>query len=297
MKQFFKSMLILVRSREELGALMPFASWFGIPSASRLDFVAAVEEEADAAAIAREIAASASMTKAPHSISRTEKRDLKTSIPSLVAERDIALLVVCAELSPGDSGDLFEPELRAVIETIEVPVLVVPRQFERRQRGCSILVPMSGEVREDKALELSLTVGCALGLPVDIIHVTQPAGVTPATIDRYADGAYHEFPKMIDEFIVEATPLTKIEKRKCLRNFYISRGQTTEEILGRINQNASELVAVQWQGTFMTGHARILKAILRESKSAVLLVKRKDDARFNLRAGSNLRSLTKTSAR
>lgn len=290
MKPIFKSILILVSSPEQFNILMPLIDWLGKSVVGRADLIVFSMDEKVLDPIRRQL--QSMRKKGIEIIVAPESRNPDVAVPSLVAERNSELLIACSEWNVAESPTLFDPRLLEVIEKADIPILVVPKSFKTSRHERSILVPMSGEVRENKALELSLQMGCALGAPVDIIHVTEQGEPSPAIISRYADGAHHELPRMIDEFLVEASPFTNLELRKCLRNFYISRGQATEEIVSRVKRNASELVAVQWRGTFMTGHARILKTILKETSSAVLLVKRRDEAHFKLRAGGNLRSLS-----
>lgn len=292
MKRIFHSVLVAVSSTNELKILLPFISWLGPTAIENIDlvFIQKTKGETKRQEETKKLVHHLKH-QMPGVILSYEVHDSVDELLSLIEKRGSDLLMACSGWSAAEpAGNLFDPSLARIIERTDVPVFIAPRESRHPHGRKSILVPMSGEVRENKALELSIKIGWTLGVPVDIIHVPRSPETRPAAIDHYADDAYHELPKMIDEFIAEASPLTHLEERKCLRDFYISRGQTSEEILSRIKENKSHLVAVQWKGTFMTGHAKVLKSILKEARSAVLLVKQKERAPFELKAGTNLRS-------
>ena len=286
MNPIFKSILLLIRSPSELDILLPLSARFASEAEMRVDIVDATGSEIISRSLPQQeepIKSKGSLVYLFHESKLTRDRVLQ-----LIAERSPELLMVCAEEFQEGQANTDSSEIQRTIEDSPIPVLLVPRSYDGNRQWKSILVPMSGEVRQNKALEFSIRIANRLGLSVDVIHVANPSEPAPAIIAKFSDDAHHELPKMIDEFLAEASPLTSTEEKTCLRDFHLCRGSTAEEILARVQQWESDLVAIQWKGVFRIGHAAILKRVLHETNSAVLLVRQDHAGHFKFKAGSNI---------
>ncbi len=190
-----------------------------------------------------------------------------------------------------DAREVLDDQTIRLIEGLCRPLLL----FHQNQRGRTpwecIVVPMSGEIRGNRALAFSIELANQLGIFVDIVHVIDPRETTGPgyqLVARYGDAAHHELEAMIDEFITEACPFASPTEKRVIRNFHVLRGEATSELLDRLSALKAGVVAVEWKGNFMTGHAETLKRILGSLGGAVLLVRQAGQDEAALRAGHRL---------
>jgi nucleotide-binding universal stress UspA family protein len=102
------------------------------------------------------------------------------------------------------------------------------------------------------------------------------------------DEAHHEYSQMLNEFVARACPLCSAEERRRITGFHLCRGDVAQELLHLIDTERVNLLVVGWHGQFMTGHAEVLKTLIRQAHCAVLLVKPRPRDGFRLKVGDAL---------
>jgi hypothetical protein len=181
----------------------------------------------------------------------------------------------------------------SVLEKCPAPVLVLPSRWRMQGGLRSLFVPMSGEARESIALDWAIRTASALGVPVDILHVAsgKEAPVSPddtvrpfrdpAGTDGFAcqprDAFHHEYPRLVEQFVGQASPLTSVRQKKVIRNFYHHCGDPLGFLLRYLRDGkygaAGGMVVVEWKGRFDPGRARVLKRLLAAAGSPMLLLR------------------------
>jgi hypothetical protein len=202
-----------------------------------------------------------------------------------------ALFVLGAteEKTRGPEG--LDPETVSVIEAVRGPVLLFPFREKVAVPWSLIVTPMSGEIRDNRALSRSIELANQLQVPLDIIHVVDPTKDGEdggRSMGRFGDEAHHELHAMIEEFISDACPFCSPGEKRVIRTFHLARGDATEELLRHMSGTPVSMLAVEWKGSFMEGHAETLKSILRNFRVPVLLVRQAGKKRVSLRAGHRL---------
>ena len=201
-------------------------------------------------------------------------------------------IMVTGSLECGsDSGAVLDPATVALIESTLEPVLLIPFGRKVVLPWPQIVAPMSGEVRINPALARAIELGNQLRLPVDIVHVidsSPSAEQQAAGMGRFGDDPQHQLPKMVEEFVSRACPYCTPGERHVIREFRLSQGDPTTELLRALSGFPVGLVAVEWKGSFMRGHAETLKALLSELGAPVLLVRQSGEDEAALRAGHRL---------
>jgi nucleotide-binding universal stress UspA family protein len=204
----------------------------------------------------------------------------------------IKLIVMTArgESVAGKTDSPLEPlghVTRGVAEQSPVPVLVLPRAYEKRVPWLSGLVPVSGEVETDQSLMLALQLANALDFDVTIAHVVQDTRAGQAALPC-ADAAHHECAETLNELVARACPLCGPAERQRIRDFRVLRGDVARELLELIEQKHFDVIVVGWHGLLEAGQARVLKNLLQRLHCPVLLVKRQPREPIRLKVGDAL---------
>ena len=168
---------------------------------------------------------------------------------------------------------LSAESIQSFLEQCVVPVLLVPEYVSLTGNPVEwILVPMSIERPENEAMSLGIQIGCALTLPVDILHVVQKQSkiIRP---ERFDDAFYHEYPHRIEQMITQASPYATIRERRCVRNYLQHHGQVAEEITKVMENTPNGLLILEWNGVMVQGHAERLKWILQRARFPVLIIR------------------------
>ena len=220
------------------------------------------------------------------------------AILGAIARHDIALVVMTAcgqtaEAPAAPAGDAVPAVGHvacAVIERSPVPVLLLPPNYREVLPWQRILVPVSGEIQADEALALAVRLAQALDLAVHVAHVADPddGDESLAARARYADALHHEYPHQLEELVSRALPHGAPEERRRIADIALCHGDVATELLKLIERTPVSVLAVGWHGRFMTGHARVLKRLIQESASPVLLVKAPARMPFQLKVGEQL---------
>jgi len=221
------------------------------------------------------------------------------AILAAVARHDVSLVVMSAvgetaEAAPlssaGDSAGVIGHVTRAVLERSALPVLLLPPAYRETLPWERVLVPVSGEPEGDEALALAVRLANALGLEVHVAHVvdadTGDEGL--AARARYADAIHHEYPHQLQELVARALPHCDAAESHCIVEVALCHGDVAGELLGMIERERVSVLVVGWHGRFATGHAKILKRLIRSITRPVLLVKRTVRMPFRLKVGEEI---------
>ncbi len=178
----------------------------------------------------------------------------------------------------------------SIIESADVPVLVLPPAYEERLPWTTALVPISGEAPADQVLAIAVRLGNSLGLELTVAHVMSfgEAGTGLAGEARYADAAHHEYSCRLNELVERALSHCDRREAKCIRDVLLRRGDVAAMLLNVIEEREVSVVVIGWHACFSGGRAQILKALLHRVSCPLLLVKAAPPPPFDLKVGSAL---------
>lgn len=209
---------------------------------------------------------------------------------SVISER-LERAVIC--LAAERRGMLFPvqelPERKEELaERAHAPILVLPPGIRLGYPpALSALVPMSGERRASESLHLAIRLGNSHRIPVDLLHVTGTRrGQSPSNrLALLSDEFYHEYPRMIEDFIEEASPYSTMEERLVIREFSHVFGNVLDYLRRTVRKDSKTLLIVEWKGTLCHGHGQAVRMLLRRTTAPVLLVREELAARSRLKVG------------
>ncbi len=204
---------------------------------------------------------------------------------------DLVVMSARGGSAPGDADT--DPErlvghvTRHVIETSQRPVVVLPPHYVEHLPWRRILVPVSGETRTDAALALALELAHALSLGVTVTHVVGSDGgqAHMQTLLRYQDAPHHEIRDRVEQVVARAAPMCSAAERATIEDVCLCRGDPAAEFARLIRDRHISLVVLGWHGWFMRGHARVLKALMRDIRCPVLLSRTRAREPFRLKVG------------
>lgn len=152
----------------------------------------------------------------------------------------------------------------------------------------SVLVPMSGEGKENEALASGLMLASTCKLPVDVVHVSggeKPEFATPTLLSALVDEVQHEYPARLQYLVARGCPYTSVRARLFLRSFTHCRGDVVEVLGEAVRQGRRPLLLVEWGGK-LDGHAVVVKALIEKLGAPLLLVRSQIEPPWNLKVGS-----------
>lgn len=165
-----------------------------------------------------------------------------------------------------------------LLERSRIPFLMVPQRLILRWPPfLSLSIPISGEREFSPALVLGLRLGNQLKLDVDLIHIQEesPGG----------DHIYYEYSHLLDELLARSSPFSSVSDFQCVRQFCHFRGDVVTQISSALSDSTSKLLVLDWKGSFLGGHARVIKQILATAKSPLILVRQQEGVRSFLKVG------------
>lgn len=178
---------------------------------------------------------------------------------------------------------------RQVIETCQVPVLLLPPAYLDTTPWKHVIVPVSGEAEADTALVLAIRLANALGFTLHVAHVTDSqsdAGIFGRA--QYADSPHHEFPAQLKEFVSRAVPNCTPEECKCIEEVALGHGDVAAELLEMIERKHIDLLVIGWHARFMAGHAHVVKHLIQQVTCPVLLVHSQEPRPFRLKVAEDI---------
>lgn len=179
----------------------------------------------------------------------------------------------------------------SIIESTDVPVLVLPPAYQERLPWTTAIVPISGEAPADEALTVAVHLGNELGLELTVAHVMsfgdEGKGLVAET--RYADAAQHEYPGRLHELVERALSHCDRREARCIVEVVLRRGDVARRLLEVIEERHASVVVIGWHARFFADRAQVLKALLRRVSCPVLLVKAAPPPSFELKVGDALK--------
>ncbi len=233
----------------------------------------------------------------PDVILHRSERPPEQCVLELVEACGVGLLAMSSHGEAADARGRKENPLgelghvtRWVAEHSPVPVLVVPPGYQERLPWTTALVPVSGEAEADEVLGFAACLGSALGLTATAVHVLRPedGGHGLAAEARYADAPHHEYPGRLQQIVERGLPGCTASEAECIEDVVLCRGDVAKELLDLVERRSADLVIVGWHGTFVAGHAGVLRALLRQAACPLLLVKPPPPAPFKLKVGEEI---------
>jgi hypothetical protein len=152
----------------------------------------------------------------------------------------------------------------------------------------SILVPMSGEVKQSQALEWAISFANQMQLPLDLIHVTRSpvvrvmessSSLDSSLIGRTCDDFHHEYPSLVSEFLIQASPYSSVREKSVIREFVHCTGSELQEIIQYGQHKTNPIVVIEWKGNLSHGRSHILKGILQQTPWMTVLMREKGSLR------------------
>lgn len=171
---------------------------------------------------------------------------------------------------------------QAVIERAACPVLLLPPSYRERLPWQRLLVPVSGGVQCDAALEVAVNLAGALDLSVHVVHVVDAAPPADANQAdqalavrmRYSDALYHELDAHLEELVARALPCLPPDERRRIQSIALGHGtDVAQELIQVIARERMSVLVAGWHGEFSAGRARVLKDVIARVDTPVLLVK------------------------
>jgi nucleotide-binding universal stress UspA family protein len=220
------------------------------------------------------------------------------AILAALARHRIELVVMTAGGQTAEAPVVAEPGperivghvTRAIIEQSPVPVLLLPPNYREALPWERTLVPVSGEVEVDEALALAVRLSNALALEVQVAHVADvdTGDDSLAARARYADALHHEYPRQLEEFVSRSLPHCTPEECRRIQEIALCHGDAAAELLRLIERKRVSVLVIGWRGRFMTGHARVLKHLIRVINTPMLLVRPTARMPFRLKVGEEI---------
>lgn len=179
----------------------------------------------------------------------------------------------------------------SIVESTDVPVLVLPPAYQERLPWTTSIVPISGEAQADEALMIAVRLGNELGLTLTVAHVMSfaDAGKGLLAETRYADAAHHEYPRRLDELVERALSHCDRREARCIGDVVLRRGHVAARLLEVIEERNASVIVIGWQARFFPDRAQVLKALLRRVSCPTLLVKATPLPWFALNIGDALK--------
>jgi nucleotide-binding universal stress UspA family protein len=288
----FQSLLVPLDGSQTAARALGCAAWLGTQLEARLHIVSAINCPASAREelIRLKVPASCWPQVTLHQATRVPEE----AIRGVADEHDVGLIILSAhgegasETAPGATALANVGHVaRAVLEHSERPVLLLPDAYRERLPWTRILVPISAEGELSPAASLAVALANDLGLCVCIAHVLDdPSGRTGLEgAIRYADAPHHEYPEQLAEMVRRTVPNATAEECSRISGVVLLRGDIISELLQQIERKQVSLVVLGWNGSFLSGRAKVVKRLLATVTCPMLLVRVTAPGPFRLKVG------------
>ena len=215
-------------------------------------------------------------------------RDAYQDVVRAVRERHIEL--VC--LPHADDWKLRmsrreSVDMRSLLQALRVPVGVFPVSVSLADTPfASIVVPMSGELKESQALKLALDVAKAKGLSVEVVHISPDVcGADASQLESTGDEMQHEYAANIDQLMAKVSPYSSSRHKLSIRKFHHCCGDVFTEIQRVSGESAHPLLVLEWSGSFAGEHALTIRKFVEETDASMILLKSPPGSRSTLKVG------------
>jgi nucleotide-binding universal stress UspA family protein len=157
--------------------------------------------------------------------------------------------------------------VRAVVDAVDKPVLVVPPDAPPVERFRTALVAMEGTPANSRAIKSAVELAAGADLELIVVHVDDES-----SIPSFSDQLAHETDAYATEFLARyapGAPRARLELRV---------GSPAEEIIAASTSLAADVIAVGWPQPPEPGRGRVASEVLDRSHVPVLLVALASDA-------------------
>ena len=180
-------------------------------------------------------------------------------IAAWAAAADVVGVVVGARrrVNGGPLGHLA----RAIADTVDKPILVVPPEAPPCDRFHTVLIAMEGTAGKARAIKAAIDLALGLDLEIVVVHVDDED-----TIPSFSDQVAYEAEAYSTEFLARYlpnAPAARLELRV---------GAPASEVLAVSGEVGADLVAVGWPHRGSPGRGQVAQQILDRSHVPVLLV-------------------------
>ena len=184
------------------------------------------------------------------------------------------------------SGRTVGPVVEEIMHTASCPVLLVRPEIHTRVAAMtemrSILLPLDGAPSSAAVIGPAMALAQRSGVEVDVLFVAtrdkrseEPGTLT---VPRYIDQPQHEWPAWAREFVTRflsdvcpgAAPLPTPTR------MFLRHGEPTTEILRFSVEHDSDLIVLEWRGRLDPAHGDVVKGVLGNAPSPVLLLRTVD---------------------
>jgi nucleotide-binding universal stress UspA family protein len=185
------------------------------------------------------------------------------------------LIVMCTHTA-AKPGKMLGRTATNVLRHAPCPVVLVPPE-----RGSiawhlhHVLVPHDGTPTTSAALRPAAELAERASAELLVAHVTDtsaaPAEAGSLTTPRYVDQPQHEWPAWTSEFVKRLAcicPLGHLHVR-----IILGHGNPAAEIVRLSKEQSTDLVVLAWRGEWEAPHAATLKAILREARCPIMVLR------------------------
>lgn len=216
-----------------------------------------------------------------------------TAVLEAVAAYGVDLVIMSARGESASAGIKLSAYLgsvaQAVIERSVVPVLLLPIRYKEVLPWTSMLAASSGETAADYALETATQLAAAIQLKVTVVHA-ETAGAAKALpmLGDYMDEPHHEYPARMEGMVERGVAGCTAEECCSVEQALLRRGDPASVLLDQAARHGSSVLALGWHGTLSTGRALVLKRLMEEAESALLLVRKAEESRARLKIGADI---------
>lgn len=160
---------------------------------------------------------------------------------------------------------------KAVVNTRE-PILVVPAHAKVSRKLSKIMVVHEGSPLVTPAMEMADEIACQSGADIVVLHVlSMKRPFTPGSLPspRFTDNPGYAMEEWRVEFFRRFCQLSE----GLQVNLEVTSGEPAVAISDAIRRIKPNLVLVTWKGKTEPGHSRVLRMLLRDSISPVLVLR------------------------
>lgn len=219
--------------------------------------------------------------------------DFEKEVISFIQDHPSSLLLLGVE-TRGKQRARFIESRRILMERSPIPLLVIPVFSAWNLRDIeSMTVALSGETSRSHALDLALRMGDKARVPIDLIHISHTQGGIardPSVLGTAEEEAHHEYPRMREEFIAQASPYSSGRERLWIRSFVHVCGDVVRALQRRMHGRPQSILVMEWKGNLGPGHAKVLREVLIEAKFPLLIVREESAPISSLMIGDRVAS-------
>jgi nucleotide-binding universal stress UspA family protein len=204
--------------------------------------------------------------------------DPAEAIARLAREQQSALIVMCMYTGQKEPSGGLGSVGQAVLRTAPCPVVLVPPARGHQPLLLQhILLPYDGTPTTAAALGPALEIAQRAKAELLVLHVVTagtPLPAEPGSISapRYVDQAQHEWPAWTRGLLRRACLSQDLDRKLKLR-VALAVGEPGAEIVRFARDHRVDLIVLGWHGQIEPARAAVVKAVIRDAPSPLLLLR------------------------